>query len=96
MVADAAESEALMNANQSIPPPADEPDDGCNPTFSPEEFPATVGGEIVARTTHKFSKPRGERTTFEKLVLEQPRVGRCALRPSAFGALDREAQPEGG
>jgi hypothetical protein len=72
VVASAAESESHMNANQSIPPAADEPDDGYNPTFDPQEFPATVGGEIVSRTTHKFNKPRGERTSFEKLVIEQP------------------------
>jgi hypothetical protein len=53
-----------------LPAPPSEPDDGRNPTWEPTEFPATVAGEIASRTTLKFRQPRGERETFEKLVIQ--------------------------
>ena len=56
----------------NLPTPATEPDDGHNPTWEPESFPETIAGEIVARAALKFRQPRGERETFEKLVVQKP------------------------
>lgn len=56
----------------NLPPPATEPDDGRNETWEPETFPDTIAGEVVSRTTLKFRQPRGERETFEKLVVQTP------------------------
>ncbi len=56
----------------SVPPPADEPDDGYNPTWDPETFPDTIAGVVESRNTLKFSQPRGDRDTFEKLVIQTP------------------------
>jgi hypothetical protein len=55
----------------SFPPPADEPDDGYNPTWNPQEFPNTISGVIESRVTLKFTSPRDpNRTTFEKLTFD--------------------------
>jgi hypothetical protein len=56
--------------SSSLPPPAEAPDDGYNATWSPDEFPDTVSGNIEARITLKFTSPRDpNRTTFEKLTI---------------------------
>jgi len=56
----------------SIPPPADAPDDGFNATWNPTTYPDTIAGVVESRTTLKFVQPRGDRTTFQKLVVERP------------------------
>ena len=57
----------------SIPPPADAPDDGYNPTWRPETFPATISGVVEGRVTLKFTSPLDpNRTTFEKLTIQTP------------------------
>jgi hypothetical protein len=61
-----------MSSSPSIPDPPAEPDDGYNETWNPETFPATIGGAVEGRTTLKFAQPRGERTTFQKLVIQTP------------------------
>jgi hypothetical protein len=55
-----------------MPPPADAPDDGYNETWDPSTYPDTISGLTESRNTLKFSQPRGERTTFEKLVIQTP------------------------
>jgi hypothetical protein len=63
-----------MSSSPSVPPPADAPDDGYNATWDPETFPDTIAGVVESRNTLKFRTPRGEdgeRTTFEKLVIQQ-------------------------
>ena len=55
----------------NLPPPATEPDDGRNLTREPSEFPDTLAGEIASRTALKFRQLRGERETFEKLVIQR-------------------------
>ena len=59
-------------SSPTVPTPPAEPDDGYNPTWDPDTFPDAIGGVVEGRTTLKFAQPRGERTTFEKLVIQTP------------------------
>ena len=56
-----------------LPPPADKPDDGYNPTWRPETFPSTISGIVEARVTLRYRRPRDpDRPTFEKLTVQTP------------------------
>ena len=62
----------MSNDTPNLPAAPTEADDGRNETWEPESFPETIAGEIVARAALKFRQPRGERETFEKLVVQKP------------------------
>ena len=65
--------ERMSSSPNSVPAPADEPDDGYNPTWTPEKFPATIAGTVEGRTTLKFTA-HGASATRSRSSSSRPRT----------------------